>query len=183
MNIVRNGSGAAAIVCSIWPPVKIGLRLASDTFGRSEESIRLVGLVSVPAKSASCELVDPPGDAKYDKDGRLAPSGATHLAHHRREIVGGHVVELTAAESGAQMLLDSVPIAGLCGRPEVEHRAIHPLVRRVTESKPGIACDNLAATSPSKQSVAQSPRRHDPAVDRPPALDSCAILEADFEDA
>jgi hypothetical protein len=41
---VRYGSVEAASVCSIGSGVKIGSRLASDTFGRSDGSNRLVGI-------------------------------------------------------------------------------------------------------------------------------------------
>jgi hypothetical protein len=44
-NSVRNGSDAAAIVCSSCAPSKIGRRLASETFGRSDDSSSVVGLV------------------------------------------------------------------------------------------------------------------------------------------
>jgi hypothetical protein len=45
VNSVRNGSCAAAIVCSTCSPVKIGRRLARETLGRSDGSISVVGIV------------------------------------------------------------------------------------------------------------------------------------------
>ena len=56
MNSVRYGSLDAASVCSICYGVKIGRRFARATFGRSDDNIKVVGLVPVKPNRRAANL-------------------------------------------------------------------------------------------------------------------------------
>ncbi|MHB8659849.1 MAG: hypothetical protein ACYC91_18280 [Solirubrobacteraceae bacterium] len=181
VNSVRYGSVEADSVCSICSGVNIGSRLASDTFGRSDGSSRLVGIT--PLKPRRGELEDATGGAEHGMDRRLALPFLAQVADHRCQLVCGDAVQSAVAEAHAEVLLHGAAVAGLGRGAQVEHRASKPQVSCLAEPEPGVGRDRLATSSTCKQFVPNLPGRHYPAVDGAPALDAGGVLEADLEHA
>ena len=102
--------------------MKIGLRVASETFGPLRGQHQRDRIHAGEAESAGGELVDPADGAEHCGDRCLAFPSVPHVTDERRQVVSSDAVEPAVSEGSEQVLLDRAAIAGLGGRAEVQHR-------------------------------------------------------------
>ena len=95
----RTAHRAAAGVCSICSPVKIGRRFANETFGRSDESIRVVGLVPAHPSRRVANLYIRPVTPSTTHRGRCGGSRACS----RRCQVGDGAAEEAGGDGGGEL--------------------------------------------------------------------------------
>ena len=141
-------------VCSICSGVKIGRRLASDTFGRSDGSIRLVGITPLKPRRRAANLKMRPG----------TPSTAWIVAslfrswRRSRTIAASSSAVMPSSlrlpKRGAEVLLDGAAVAGLGRGAQVEHRAGKPQVSCLAEPEPAFG----ATASPRPRRASSSSR-------------------------
>ena len=135
---------------------------------------------SGPAETPRRVPVDPIHDADDNHDRRLGKPVGTQLPDERREIVRRNRVEAMRGEAPHQVLLHRIAVAGLRRGPEIHHRTLEPLRRRIAEAQSSVGCDSLATRPADEQLVANCTGGGDSAIDGSPPLPAGSVLEADL---
>jgi hypothetical protein len=163
--------------------VKSGARVATETFGRSEGSISVIGFQAGEAEAARGELVDPAQRTEHGGDRRLALAVLPHVAYEFGQFVGRETLQPPLPVARAQVLFDGAAVPRLRRRTKVKHGPSQPQVGGLPQPQSRVWRDRFAAAPPGEQVVAQLPGRHDAAVDGAPALNAGGVLEADLQHA